>query len=624
MKKLIALLLAVLMLLSVFTACAPEPTPTPDPDPQPTPDPDPTPDDPQPTTGLQADGSYVYEDGVVMGAPGEFPIVKAGEVTLRIGMHQEGNVTSYEYGENQFTTYLQDRTGIKIEFDRLGSNSAEAGTQIQLRIATGERLPDIVLNTGPSRLDCWDYMEDGIMLPLNEYIENYGYYYDLAVEEMAKYNPELLSSIGAMNDPDGNMPCLWKYSLGPGSMYDKQAYINKVWLDNLGLEVPTTTDELYDVLVAFRDQDPNGNGLKDEIPMLGAANEAKGSYVPNVCDVILTAFVYFSPRQHLIDQGDGKLTFVSITDEFREGMKYIRKLVDEGLIPDFNFTQDNAQQKAIVDPVDPEAPTVVGVVVENPTFSHNLDDSDRIFEYVALPCLTGPEGVCYSSVYDSAMYWNNWITGDCEYPEIAFRFMEMFYDMECYLNMNYGFEGEGWMWTEDWCAENNCEVSDVFNRYAEFEGAKIQAVITREGFNAYSQNHAITWAIIPIYYVPSGVSEVSAATALNGFDPTNTRNYVSIIHDQGLKTRMGKIPETHVNGNFLMNLTAEEEAATTDMRSNLNVHFFNTRTAFQTGEIDIYDDQVWQDYLDQLEAYGLSTVLKVYQIAYDRMLANQG
>ena len=634
MKKLIALLLAMLMMFSVFTACAPAE------DPDDTEQPDASGDtntdgsdtntdqngEGEPdavTTGKQADGSYVYEDGVVMSAPGEFPIVKEGEVTLTIGMHQEANVMSYEYGENEFTTYLQDRTGIKIEFDRLGSTSSEAMTQIQLRIATGEELPDIVLNAGPSRLDAWDYMEDGILVPLQDLIEDYGYYYDIAMENMAIYNPELLSAVGTMNDPDGNMPFLWKYSLSPGSQYDKQAYINKVWLDNLGLEVPTTTDELYDVLVAFRDQDPNGNGLKDEIPMLGAANEAKGSYVPNICDVILTAFVYFSPRQHLIDDGSGNITFVSITDEFREGMKYIRKLVDEGLIPDFNFTQDNAQQKAIVDPVDPEQPTVVGVVVENPTFSHNLDDSDRIFEYVALPCLTGPEGVSYSSVYDSAMYWNNWITGDCEYPEIAFRFMEMFYDMETYYNLQYGTEGDMWMWADEWCAENNCEVSDLFNRYADIiEGSEVQVVTDTQGWNNYSSNHSVTWAIIPIYYVPSGWTTVSADTALTGFDPTNTRNYVSIIHDEGLMTRLGKIPEAHVPGTFLNTLTAEEEAATTAMRSNLNTHFFNTRTAFQTGELDIYDDAVWQEYLDQLEAYGLSTVLKVYQTAYDRYLAN--
>jgi putative aldouronate transport system substrate-binding protein len=305
-------------------------------------------------------------------------------------------------------------------------------------------------------------------------------------------------------------------------------------------------------------------------------------------------------------------------------MKWIRKCVDEGLIPDFNFTQDNAQQKAIVDPVDPEAATVVGVVVENPTFSHNLDESDRIFEYVGLPCLTGPKGICYSSCYDTAMLFQNWITGDCQYPEIAFRFMDMMYDRECYYNMQYGFEGEGWAWAEDWAEEQGVEVSDIFNRYADvIPGSSVECITLRDGWNAYSSNHADTWAIIPIYYVPSGVQNVHYASALKGFDPNNTRNYVSIIHDQALMTRLGKIPATNVPGTLLNGLTAEEEAATTAMRSNLNVHFFNTRTAFQTGELDIYDDQVWADYLAQLEAYGMSTVLKVYQNCYDRFLANK-
>lgn len=46
--------------------------------------------------------------------------------------------------------------------------------------------------------------------------------------------------------------------------------INKQWLDNLKLEVPATTDELYTVLKAFKEQDANGNGdSKDEIPMMG-------------------------------------------------------------------------------------------------------------------------------------------------------------------------------------------------------------------------------------------------------------------------------------------------------------------------------------------------------------------
>ena len=43
--------------------------------------------------------------------------------------------------------------------------------------------------------------------------------------------------------------------------------IYQPWLDALNLEMPETTEELYNVLVAFKTQDPNGNGEADEIPM---------------------------------------------------------------------------------------------------------------------------------------------------------------------------------------------------------------------------------------------------------------------------------------------------------------------------------------------------------------------
>ena len=186
-----------------------------------------------------------------------------------------------------------------------------------------------------------------------------------------------------------------------------------------------------------------------------------------------------------------------------------------------------------------------------------------------------------------------------------------------------GAGGEIRLQRNEWAADQGISVDDIFDRYdGILEGSTIEAIQIREDWNAYSDNHAFTWAIIPIYYVPSPVQAVKASEALNGLDPTDVYGWGSIIHDQGLLTRWQKLTENHVPGTLLQMMTAEEESATTKLRGNLNVHFFNTRTAFQTGELDIYDDQVWQDYLDQLEAYGLSTVLKVYQIVYDRYLAN--
>ena len=615
MKKIIALLLAVLMAFGMLTACGQEAT-------QPeTPDVQQSENNEAAATGMQPDGTFVYEDGVVLSAPGEFPIVKEGEVTLKIGMCRISNITSYEYGENDFTTYLQDKTGIKLEFDFMGTTQSETATQVQLRLATGEELPDIIMDAAPGTYEMWTYGEDGVALPLQDYLEEHGYYYKKALETMAQVEPQMLGAIEAQKDPDGNLYTFFKYSLGPGSAYDKQWYINKVWLENLGLEIPTTIDELYDVLVAFRDQDPNGNGIKDEIPMLGA-NPDGGGYVPGVDNVIMPAFVYFSPYQHRIADENNKITYVGITDGFRQGAAFIAKLVKEGLIPDFSFTQNNAQQKALCDPPEGD-PTVVGIIVENLNFAMRLNESDRAFDYVALGPMTGPEGLCYASVYDTAMKHTTWITTDCEYPEAAVRFCDAFYDAEVNANMTNGPEGVYWHWAEDYLEANGLTEDDIFNRYEGIlEDAQVNIVTTKGTNNWYSDENSVIWGIIPIYYNPSNVQSV-AENALQGYDVTTAAGYQSYIHDQGVKMRWGKLPENHVPGTLTNLLTEEENDSIADITSDLAMYFYETRQRFMTGDLDATDDAVWENYLAELEAIGINEALEVLQIAYDRYLANQ-
>ena len=66
-------------------------------------------------------------------------------------------------------------------------------------------------------------------------------------------------------------------------------WINKNWLEKLNLAVPTTTEELKNVLIAFRDNDPNGNGQKDEIPLSGMAGN--DTYGNNTAYTIMNSFI---------------------------------------------------------------------------------------------------------------------------------------------------------------------------------------------------------------------------------------------------------------------------------------------------------------------------------------------
>ena len=127
---------------------------------------------------------------------------------------------------------------------------------------------------------------------------------------------------------------------GRGKAYSgtgQHMLINKAWLDKLGLQVPTTWDELENVLKAFKTQDPNGNGQADEIPM--NIKKLEGSY-----------FTWYSPMLLLNSTGivtgfnkgvsptgfyakNGVVKSFLTSDEYKEVVKYYHKLISEGLIP---------------------------------------------------------------------------------------------------------------------------------------------------------------------------------------------------------------------------------------------------------------------------------------------------
>src|SRR5699024_2974618 len=70
----------------------------------------------------------------------------------------------------------------------------------------------------------------------------------------------------ALRAPDGKIRALPNGDETSANMIDSLFWINQNWLDRLSLDMPETTEELKEVLIAFRDQDPNGDGLQNEIP----------------------------------------------------------------------------------------------------------------------------------------------------------------------------------------------------------------------------------------------------------------------------------------------------------------------------------------------------------------------
>ena len=148
----------------------------------------------------------------------------------------------------------REMTGIHLIDNTSGKNSTDAAEAMNLLLAQGD-LPDIVggnLIQQPVN----QYGPEGAFLPLNELVKEHA----PNIQAFWDANPELQQAISSY---DGNyyyIPYL------PDGEFGRAWYIRQDWLDALGLEQPQNVDEYYQVLKAFREQDPNGNGLKDEIP----------------------------------------------------------------------------------------------------------------------------------------------------------------------------------------------------------------------------------------------------------------------------------------------------------------------------------------------------------------------
>ena len=68
--------------------------------------------------------------------------------------------------------------------------------------------------------------------------------------------------------PDGHVYTFVSTGLAPFIGLNRLGCINQDWLDAVDMDIPTSLDELTEVLKAFKTQDPNGNGEQDEIPLM--------------------------------------------------------------------------------------------------------------------------------------------------------------------------------------------------------------------------------------------------------------------------------------------------------------------------------------------------------------------
>lgn len=519
-----------------------------------------------------AAGAYATE----LNPPGTLPIAQE-KVTLTILMQQDPMVEDYE--TNTFTKMIEEQTNIDLDFELLPPGT-EGLNKLSVMIASGQTLPDII-NVSLPEDTILQYAQSGAIIPLDDFYDSVAVKFPGIVSEYPEF--DIVKNITAA---DGHIYAVPYFEKALGNEVKYRAWINKVWLDNLGLDVPETTEELYAALKAFKENDPNGNGLQDEYPMVGATGWSQNPLV-----YLMNAFVNDNDGDRLLVDTNGKLYVPYTTDQWRQGLEYIRSLVDESLVSPLSFTQDDAQLRAMVANEDA---CIVGAF----TFaglSLMLYDNPYFKDYVALPPVAGPDGVRLTS-YTPTLPTQRWfVTADCKEPELAFRLGDFLFDEDIWFQGRYGVFGENWGLPEEGAK------SAWANLGPAFELAKYEALGTylwNVSQNTHWRVNAPTFA----YHAPNG--------EMYPVDGDN-RLYEAII-----ELLQNYLPSTESFVNKLV-LAEEETQHISEIRATLKSYVNESSVNFVTRNLNL--DAEWNKYLAELDRIGLQTFLEVCQTAYDRM-----
>jgi putative aldouronate transport system substrate-binding protein len=524
-----------------------------------------------------------------MTAPGVLPIVtEPTKITIGIPL----NPQVLDYDDNALTKRVEEATGIDIEFFFLPTDGQEAIQKIALMVSANQELPDIITNVGIPIAERASYGAQGVFLDINKYLDKYTYFWKQGVENWCT-DVEKGNITKMITSPDGGLYAFPFYYSDPTDPQCYAFWINKDWLEKLDLEMPTTTDELFDVLIAFRDKDPNGNGINDEIPLVGGTG-----WIMDPVMVIMNAFEYYTGGfySHMLNVGeDGKLYASYTTDAFREGLRYLNKLYSEKLISDLTFTQDYSGGLAALCESETQ---VVGVFCGHPELCFGKDSLNRMsFTYVSP--VTGPDGVCYVP-WDVAMpYGNTYITKDCKNPEVAVRLLDYFAMTDTSLCVRYGEQDVDWWVVEDSTGMTPRLPGSSYPIY--YESPNL--IVGTEQRQMYG-----TWslALIP----PNLFAALPAATY-----PDNP--YMQYREDNfwaSVQTRVGKNPPEVVSR---LIFTEEENFEISEIQTSLQTYVKECIAAFMTGTMNVDTD--WQTYLDNIAAIGVDRFIQVAQGCYDRM-----
>jgi putative aldouronate transport system substrate-binding protein len=515
---------------------------------------------------------------VALSAPGQYPVVK-DKINLTFLAQQEVYIENW--ATNEFTKHMEQLTNIHIDWKTMPSTE-EA---ISLALASGD-FPDAFFLG-------WTCITDA-------QLEQYGVQDKavLALDDLiAKHMPNLVKALdaipngaGLVKSSDGKTYSLPKIDVCQHCQHSGKMWVNQPWLDKLGLKKPTTTEEFYQMLKAFKQRDPNGNGKADEIPFIACAS---GGWQQQVELFLLNSFVYYNHNDLGFYVDKGKVESVLATPAYKAGLQYLNKLYKEGLIYEGSFTQDGSVVKKIVEN---DIPIVgAGPAGTSSMFVTQLGN-ERYRMYRPIAPLKGPQG------FQNAPFLSWPITNGGmvlskknPYPEATVKWADYLYTTEGTLWIRFGKPGSSWRWAE-----------------AGEKGYDGQPAVWKQ-LRAWTGNFVQNETTLQ-----NGVWNMSPDFRPGAAADTSVDLYSAVGQELQLYLVTKELYRPHAHNDMALpplKFSSSDTMEVAMLATELDKLYHKAMFDFITGNLSF--DADWPKYLESLDRAGVGRLKALYQKAYD-------
>lgn len=522
-------------------------------------------------SGTEASASETSEDGVTNKGT-TLPIVNE-PVTLNVVKERHMLDTTESYNEKAAWANITEETGITIEWTELAAGTA--AERIPLMLSSGD-LPDVFW---AALSDAQVLQNESNLFALEDYLD------DFAPNSVATYDQLGVDWKQIATTPSGHIfGFLGRYESLYENTGDGIQIINKAWLDKVGMDVPTTLDEFTEVLRAFKEQDPNGNGQADEIPYC-FSEDMWCAYATNTMGWWGIGDGAGSDTSSSKSTRDGKVTGSVNTDEYRQYLEYTHSLYAEGLMDQEGFSQNTEVFSTKI------KSGQVGTYFCWTALEYLTSEQEK--DWVVLPPIQAIEGVdpiANGEVDRSTIQKNKWvITTSCEHPEAAMRLWDyQARDVESKMTVAMGEKGELWDEYEDGSGYYFIVPDDTTPEFT-FEHMKYTYGVVNDP------------PLLTKEETPKNDGEISPSAALRDSMVDQVDEYFLPKEDQ--------LPQIYVSTEAI------------DQRTFIETDLFAYIKEFRAQAImNGFTDDEWNNYVSQLDAYGYQDWLQWYQDMMDGTL----